>query len=453
MGWGRGRTARAWALGAATAAVIFMSWWLLARGARGAEIAAVLALAAAIVAVAAAFLALRPVRTVRAWFGGSALVAALIFMSWWLLARGTRGAEIATVLALPTAIITAAAGIWALFQPKVPPEVSRDRAWLLDRVHSKITDPLGPLGTKSPHIARRFRRWSAAITRGNKSTEDGHRRRRPEMGLSRIRARSHQLLVLGAAGTGKTTALFELARDLLTEARANHERPIPVILYLSTWGEHQGSLADWIISELDKQYDINPKRGKSYVANNRLLPLLDGLDEVRDPYRTRCIKEINNFVTDRHEVDIVVSCRIQEYVKTATWLSLREAVILLLPTQKQVSKYLEKAGTSFADVINALQDADGSRGLRSLLSTPLMLNIVARTYAGQSGKSSDLVSMTGTLEQRRSRILSAYKDRMLLRRPAPPIFGRMEFGTSQREIESQWRNQATHWLVWLAQLM
>jgi hypothetical protein len=92
MGWGRRRTARAWALGAAAAAVIFMIWWLLARGARGAEIAAVVALAAAIVAVAAALLALRPARTVRAWFGGSALIVALIFMTWWMLARGTRGA-------------------------------------------------------------------------------------------------------------------------------------------------------------------------------------------------------------------------------------------------------------------------------------------------------------------------------------------------------------------------
>ena len=49
-----------------------------------------------------------------------------------------------------------------------------------------------------------------------------------------------------------------------------------------------------------------------------------------------------------------------------------------------------------------LRDAEGNDGLQSLLTTPLMLDIVAKVYAGQSGQQRDLVSETGTFAQRQT---------------------------------------------------
>ncbi len=52
----------------------------------------------------------------RRWclVAGAALIIALVAGTWWLLTKDTRGAEIATVLALPVAVTAAVAGLWAV---------------------------------------------------------------------------------------------------------------------------------------------------------------------------------------------------------------------------------------------------------------------------------------------------------------------------------------------------
>ena len=502
MGWDRGGSARKWVIGAAVAVLAFLSWWLLARGTRGAEVATVLALPVAVVAVAGALLALRPARMARTRLVASApvvalAVAALIFISWWLLARGTRGAEIATVLALPLAVVTTAAGIWAFSRGNGAVRARfKDRSGrglLLVRAKQKITDQLGlrvikksprndlelgPPDTQNPHIALRFERRPDAVTRGNEPVGHGHGPLpdQDETGLRQILADSHGLLVLGDAGSGKTTALFELAQDLLTISDEHHDqripvtpKPIPVVLNLSAWDEQQGTrednsdddhdeaipipstefkLEDWMVSALNVQYNLPRKLGRLLVDSDQLLPLFDGLDEVRDRHRDMCVQAINRFGRS-HLVDIVVSCRREEYEKIPTRLSFGQAVVIKLPTLEQAHAYLVDRGAQ-----GALQDAEGNGGLQSLLSTPLMLNIVAGVYAGQSGQPGDLGSMTGTVEQRRSQILSAYENRMLVLRPVPRYF--WSSGTRDqppREIETNWKFQTVLWLVWLARLM
>jgi len=44
------------------------------------------------------------------------------------------------------------------------------------------------------------------------------------------------LLILGEPGSGKTTTLLELARDLITRAEKDSTLPVPVVLNLSSWG-------------------------------------------------------------------------------------------------------------------------------------------------------------------------------------------------------------------------
>ena len=47
-----------------------------------------------------------------------------------------------------------------------------------------------------------------------------------EIGLGR------SLLILGAPGSGKTTMLLELTRQLLERARKNDDQPIPIVFNL-----------------------------------------------------------------------------------------------------------------------------------------------------------------------------------------------------------------------------
>ena len=318
---------------------------------------------------------------------------------------------------------------------------------LLERAEQKIKDQLKspepePSDTRIPHITLRFQRQPAAVTRGNRPID--HRRGarnkdrgKDKTGLSQILADSHELLVLGDTGSGKTTALYELAEDLIAEPKEDNDQPIPVVLNLSTWRKQQASaidaqddkhdattssegkasaFEDWMVSALNVQYGIHPKSGRQLFDDDRLLPLLDGLDEVIDRHRDMCVQAINAFTT-YHSCHIVVSCRAKEYENIPTRLRLQEAVEIKLPTMEEARKYLEDC-----EVPDILPDSAGDGALLSLLSTPLMLDIIANVYAGQPEQSGDLVNMPGTWEQVLTRILSAFEARMLERRPVPRYF-------------------------------
>ena len=65
------------------------------------------------------------------------------------------------------------------------------------------------------------------------------------------------LLILGEPGSGKTTTLLELARELLTTAIQDVQPPIPVVLNLSAWAGKKQTISDWLIEELHSIYKIS----------------------------------------------------------------------------------------------------------------------------------------------------------------------------------------------------
>src|SRR5262249_22783010 len=93
------------------------------------------------------------------------------------------------------------------------------------------------------------------------------------------------LLILGAPGSGKTTLLLELARDLLDPAAQDPAPPIPVVFPPSTWAQSPKPLVEWLVDELNLRYDVPRKIAQTWVASDEILPLLDGLDEVKAEHR------------------------------------------------------------------------------------------------------------------------------------------------------------------------
>ena len=88
------------------------------------------------------------------------------------------------------------------------------------------------------------------------------------------------LLILGAPGSGKTTILLELARQLIACARRNESDPIPLVFNLASWTEKQ-TLEDWIATELNAIYYVPQKTAPDWIKGNKILLLLDGLDEIK----------------------------------------------------------------------------------------------------------------------------------------------------------------------------
>src|SRR5260370_24349751 len=88
-----------------------------------------------------------------------------------------------------------------------------------------------------------------------------------------------KVLILGEPGSGKTTLLLKVLRELLPRAYQDEFHPMPVLFLLSSWSTRQPALEDWLVHGLHTKYDIPRHMASRWVANNAILPLLDGLDE------------------------------------------------------------------------------------------------------------------------------------------------------------------------------
>ena len=161
--------------------------------------------------------------------------------------------------------------------------------------------------------------------------------------------------------------MLELTRALLARAEGDPRRPVPVVFNLSAWILPYTTLDDWLVGELSARYQIPKKIGQAWLAESRLLPLLDGLDELDVQRRAACVEAINRFTQDAGWWGrwSAVVCRSTSTLPTR--LSLNAAVRLLPLGDEQVQGYLAAAGERLAGLRAPLAAGFGhaDRGART----------------------------------------------------------------------------------------
>lgn len=219
------------------------------------------------------------------------------------------------------------------------------------------------------------------------------------------------LLILGKPGSGKTTTLLQLARDLIAEVDKAFMQPVPVILNLSTWINKEQPLNEWLVAELNSKYRLPKKDGKKWLAERRIVPLLDGLDEVKAENRAACVEQINQLVKN-YGLQAVVCSRIQDYMALNVRLGFYGAMYIQPLTPEQVDEYLKSAGDKLAS-LHATLHAD--KALKSLAQSPLMLNIMSLAYQNTSAETLSDPALN-TNETRRRHLFDTYIARMFKRK-------------------------------------
>ena len=246
-----------------------------------------------------------------------------------------------------------------------------------------------------------------------------------EMGAGRT------LLILGEPGSGKTTTMLELTRDLIERTQSDLTQMIPVVFNLSSWSGQKPTITDWLVQELHTKYQVSREIGQSLVNQQQLLLLLDGLDEVEAQKRQACVDALNHFHQESGQTEIVVCSRLQDYEALSQRLQFQAAIYLQPLTQSQIQQYLANAGSELGAISRALQtDAI----LQELAQSPLMLNIMTLAYQGMSIEELP----TSNLEQLRQHLFNAYVERMFNRRAANSLYP---------------KKQTKRWLMWLAKQM
>jgi hypothetical protein len=209
------------------------------------------------------------------------------------------------------------------------------------------------------------------------------------------------LLIVGSAGSGKTTQLLLVARQLMEEGAEE----VPVVLTLSAWKGERRDLDAWLSSELRTKYQVPTILSSAWLRRGLILPLLDGLDEVPARHRAGAIRAINRAIELGRLPGLLVTSRSKEYLDEGSSLGLSVAMRLhpLSPTTVD----------ELRDTVTPLSRlTPGQWGnLRPLLDSPLALSLLSSALG--SGPLALATTPRGTAQL--GDLLDVYIERMIRR--------------------------------------
>ncbi len=243
------------------------------------------------------------------------------------------------------------------------------------------------------------------------------------------------LLILGEPGAGKTTLLLALAKELISRAELDVEHPIPVVFNLSAWTSGKLPVVHWfvhwLVDELSSKYQVPRKVGLSWIEDQRLLLLFDGLDEVQANHREACVTALNEF-NQEYGPELVVCSRSKQYGALAHRLNVQTAICLQSLTARQIYQSFRFASSELDGLGSLLQQ---DQTIWELAESPLMLKLMMTACRGVKPGDLPQVDQVGG---RRQQVFNAYIHQVFKHRSAHSPYT---------------QSQTLYWLSWLAQRM
>lgn len=247
-----------------------------------------------------------------------------------------------------------------------------------------------------------------------------------EMGQGRT------LLILGQPGSGKTIALLQLAQRLIERSEQNLSLSMPMVFNLSSWTKDRKAIVDWLMDELREKYQVPKVLSEPWIAQQQLILLLDGLDEVSAEYRNDCVRALNKFMGLFPHTEVAICSRVKDYENLTERLQISSALYLQPLSPQQIEQFLDRVGGTLTG-LKAVLKHDPT--LEQFAQTPLILNLMSVAYQGWSA--AQLRQELGEGCDRKHHLFNTYID-LCLDRGATSDYP---------------KPQVLHWLSWLADQM
>ncbi|MFI7081954.1 NACHT domain-containing protein [Micromonospora sp. NPDC049903] len=227
---------------------------------------------------------------------------------------------------------------------------------------------------------------------------------------------NRRLIILGAAGSGKSVIAQKLARDLLTRREVGGL--VPVVVSAATW-QPDRSMTEWIEETLLSvlpDLAARPVRAigidtvAGMIARDGVIPIVDGLDELPEGIRAEVIESINRHGSDQA---MVLTSRPEEFteaVATAGRPLSRSAVITLRPLRlSDARRYLrESTGGDPDRWMPLFAAARSSEPLATVLTNPLSLWLMRTVYEQGDSRPSSLLALPQTVEALEHRLFEHF---------------------------------------------
>ncbi|WP_436531880.1 hypothetical protein [Actinoplanes sp. HUAS TT8] len=220
--------------------------------------------------------------------------------------------------------------------------------------------------------------------------------------VAAFRALPHrQLLVLGDPGAGKTVLAMLLTLGLLRHPEPGE--PVPVFLSISSWDTGE-PIGEFIVRRLAEDFAaVLAGHGepvtlaRRLLGGRRLLPILDGLDELPDDQHGEALDALDRFGAE--ERPFVVTCRGLDYdraVRRRQMILSRAAVIEIQPVGVEAAvtflSYPEPGRQRWQQVFRRMRERPKGH-LAAGLSTPLLVALARVAYREPSSLPAELLDL------------------------------------------------------------
>ncbi len=270
------------------------------------------------------------------------------------------------------------------------------------------------------------------------------------------RVPSRRLVVLGEPGAGKTVLALRLVLGLLDRRRPGDL--VPVLLSVASWNPTRTPLQAWTAQRLAEDYPglrVRTQTGSTLawevVTADRVLPVLDGLDEIPQPLRSSALAAVNRALL--RDDPVVLTCRAREYeeeITTAGDVLTAAAVVELCPLgHEDLRAYLrvttpQRRAHKWDAVFTELGDhPDGP--VAQALTAPLMAWLARTAYSDSPADPGELLAT----DRDGNRLLGdrAAVEGCLLDRLIPAVYAH----DAEAESRHRWAGgDAQRWLTFLA---